>query len=279
MINYNGTITEQYPLPLEENRAFLYGDAVFETLKVVDNKILFIEDHYFRLMASMRIIRMEIPMSFTMEFMEQQVLALLKSLNISSSARVRISFFRRPGGKYLPQDNNTEFIVTAEPLASALYYVDNDTYEVDIYKDFYVSKNLLSTIKTTNRLINITGSIYAAENGLQNCILLNEEKNIAEALNGNIFMLLNGKLITPPLKDGCVNGIMRKQVLTIAKKIESIQVAEESISPFDLQKADELFMTNVILGVKSIRKYRKKEYADDLASELIKRLNSQIRLG
>jgi branched-chain amino acid aminotransferase len=70
MINFNGNIVSVENNSLYTNRGFLYGDAVFETLKIVDKKILFWEDHYFRLMASMRIIRMEIPMHFTLEFFE-----------------------------------------------------------------------------------------------------------------------------------------------------------------------------------------------------------------
>jgi branched-chain amino acid aminotransferase len=279
MLNHNGILTTEPAASIHNNRAFLYGDGVFETLKVLDNKILFIEDHYFRLMASMRIIRMDIPMYFTMEYMEEQVLNLVNALHISGSARVRITFFRKPGGKYLPENNDSEFILTAEKLVNPLYIVSEGPYEADIYKDFYISKQLLSTLKTTNKLIHITGSIYADENGLNNCFLLNDDKNVVEALQGNLFMLKDNKLITPPLKDGCVNGIMRKQILGLAKKIDTVEVAEESISPFDLQKADELFITNVIQGIQPVRKYRKKEYADAFAIELVKRLNAQIRLG
>lgn len=278
MINYNGTICENALTSITNNRAFLYGDAVFETLKIVDNKILFLEDHYFRLMASMRILRMEIPMSFTMEYMEQQILELLNVLKVSSSARVRISFFRKPGGRYLPHDNETEFIVTAEPVENELYVISSEDYEVDIYKDFYISRNLLSTLKTTNKLIHITGSIYAAENGLANCFLLNDNKNVVEALQGNIFMLTGNDLVTPPLADGCLNGIMRKQVIKLADKMKDIQIRESSISPFDLQKADEIFITNVITGLQPVKKYRKKEYTDALSKEFVKRLNAQIRL-
>lgn len=279
MINYNGTLTAETKLELVDNRAFLYGDSVFETLKVLDGRILFLEEHYFRLMASMRIVRMEIPMTFTMEYMEQQVFALTNSLNINNSARVRFSFFRRPGGYYLPLDNATEFIVTATHLPEQLYRVDQAQYEVDIYKDFHVSKHLLSTLKTANKMVHITGSIYANENGLQNCFLINDDKNVTEALQGNLFMLLEGKLITPPLSDGCLNGIMRKQVLALSKKIDGIEVVERSVSPFDLQKADELFITNVIMGIQPITKYRKKYYTGSLSAELVKRLNAQIRIG
>lgn len=280
MINYNGNLTENTNISVEQNRGFLYGDAVFETLKVVDGKILFAEDHYFRLMASMRIVRMEIPMYFTMEYMEEQVKNLANALNISASCRARLTFFRKSGGVYLPTTNDSEFIITAEALQEPLYsFTENSTYEVDLFKDFYVTKQLLSTIKSTNKMIQITGSIFAHENGLDNCLLINDEKNVIEALQGNIFMLKGKKLVTPPVTDGCLNGIMRKQVLAIARKTEGLEVSEESISPFELQKADEIFITNVIKGIQPITKYRKKEYGSTLASELIKKLNVLIRLG
>lgn len=125
-------------------------------------------------------------------------------------------------------------------------------------------------------MINVTGSIFADENNLQNCLLLNNEKNVVEALNGNLFMLLNNKLITPPINEGCLNGIMRKQILQIAKKIDTIEVAEEAISAFDLQKAEELFITNVIAGIQPITKYRKKEYKTELANQLLISLNALI---
>jgi len=84
------------------------------------------------------------------------------------------------------------------------------------------------------------------------------------------------KLITPPISEGCLNGVMRRQILALAKKIEGIEVLEEIISPFDLQKADELFLTNVITGVQSITKYRKKEFTNDLALLLVQKLNESI---
>lgn len=280
MINYNGNLTENTNISVEQNRGFLYGDAVFETLKVVDGKILFAEDHYFRLMASMRIVRMEIPMYFTMEYMEEQVKNLAVALNISSSCRARLTFFRKSGGFYLPTTNDSEFIITAEALPEPLYsFTENSIYEVDLFKDFYVTKQLLSTIKSTNKMVQITGSIYAHENGLDNCLLINDEKNVIEALQGNVFLLKDKKLVTPPVTDGCLNGIMRKQVLAIARKTEGLEVSEESISPFELQKADEIFITNVIKGIQPITKYRKKEYGNTLASELTKKLNVLIRLG
>lgn len=276
MINFNGLIVSNDTNILTRNRAFLYGDAVFETVKIMDSKILFLEDHYFRLMSSMRVIRMEIPMNLTMEYLEEQILTLAKSKNLAISSRARITVYRNDGGYYLPQDNTVSFLISAESLDNAFYSIDKKDYVVDLYTDFYVSRQLLSSIKTTNKIINITASIFANENGLDNCLLLNDSKNVIEALQGNLFMLKGNVLTTPPVSEGCLNGIMRKQILALARKIENLEVVEDVISPFDLQKADELFITNVIKGIQPITKYRKKEFTNDLASKLVRNLNDTL---
>ena len=276
MVNINGEIQASDTLISNSNRAFLYGDGVFETLKIVNNKILFLEDHYFRLMASLRIVRMQIPANFTMEFMESQVLNLVNNLKIQDSARVRMTFFRNEGGFYFPKTREVSYIIQASSLENKNYTFNKNPYEVELYKDFFVSNQLLSTLKTNNKMIHVTGSIFADEIGYQNCILLNNEKNVVEALNGNLFMLMDNKLITPPISEGCLNGVLRKQVLALAKKSENIEVLEAIISPFDLQKADELFVTNVISGIQPITKYRKKEFKSDLSFELFTKLNELI---
>ena len=277
MINFNGSIVSNDTNILTRNRAFLYGDAVFETVKIMDSKILFLEDHYFRLMSSMRVIRMEIPMNFTMEYFEEQILAIAKSKNMVISSRGRITVYRNDGGYYLPQDNTVSFLISVESLDAALYSISQKEYIADLYTDFYVTKQLLSAIKTTNKIINITASIFANENGLDNCLLLNDSKNVIEALQGNLFMLKGNTLITPPISEGCLNGVMRKQILALARKIGNLEVVEDVISPFDLQKADELFITNVIKGIQPITKYRKKEFTTDLASKLVQKLNETLR--
>lgn len=278
MVNFNGLLVSSQEQSWSNNRSFLYGDGVFETLKVVNQKVLFLEDHYFRLMASMRIVRMEIPMNFTMEYFENQIINTVIANQCADSARARITVYRNEGGYYLPETNQISFIIQAKSLPNSLYSYEAIPYEVDLYKDFYIAKQLLSTLKTTNKIIHVTGSIFAKENGFQNCLLLNDEKNVVEALQGNIFMLLDGKLITPPITDGCLNGIMRKKIISLAKSLENIEMIEASISPFDLQKAEELFITNVIKGIQPITKYRKKEYSTNMAMQLTEKLNALIKL-
>ena len=279
MINFNGTIQSSSANLLVNNRAFLYGDGVFETVKILDQKVLFLEDHYFRLMSSMRVVRMEIPMHFTLEYFEEQLLSLAAIKNLGASARARITVYRNEGGYYLPEQHEVSFLIDIVALNQSLYEIELGAYEVDLFKDFYITKQLLSSIKTTNKLINITGSIFAKENGLDNCLLLNDSKNVVEALQGNLFMVMGNQLITPPVAEGCLNGVMRKQLIDLAKKMDGMEFLEAPISPFDLQKADELFITNVIKGIQPITKYRKKEFTSAIASKLLVLLNAKIRLG
>ena len=274
-----GTFYFMQDSTLQNNRGLLFGDAVFETVKILDSKILFSEDHYFRLMSSMRILRMEIPMNFTLDFFESEILNIARSKNIENSARARITVFRKDGGFYLPLNNEVEYMISVSELENTSYKFNSTSYEVDIYKDFVITKQLLSTIKSNNRAVNITGSIYANENRLDNCLLLNNDKNVIEALNGNLFMFKDNILITPPTTDGCLNGIMRKQIISIAQSIENLEFKEQSISPFDLQKADELFITNVIKGIQPITKYRKKEFQTNISEILTQKLNTKIRLS
>jgi branched-chain amino acid aminotransferase len=282
MINFNGTLVSLEDSKLTiQNRGYKYGDALFETLKVVNGKIFFWEDHYFRLMASMRILRMDIPMNFTMEFLEVEILKTLEANSLlKATARVRLNIDRGEGGKYLPSvEASVNFNIVTESYPHPFYGIEKDQkYEVDLYKDYFMAPGLLSGLKSNNKAIQVIGSIYAKENDLDNCLVLNTAKNVIEALNGNVFLVKGDKIKTPPLEDGCLKGVMRKQILELLAKDVNLFVEEASISPFELQKADELFVTNVIKGIVPITQYRKKSYGSDFAQKTVAKLNAKLRL-
>ena len=281
MINLNGRLVENDQANISvQNRGLLYGDSVFETIRAIHGKIIFWEDHYFRLMASMRIMRMEIPVNFSPEFLEEEILNLIRENNLeSSTTRIRFTVYRKQGGYYSPETLDIEYVILAEKLPDPFYLLNEDLYEVELFKDHYINSGLLSTIKSNNRAVNVLGSIYARENGYQNCLILNENKTVVEALNGNVFLVKENKIKTPPLSEGALNGIVRKQILDIIKTIPDLEVEEVAISPFELQKADELFITNVIVGIQPITKYRKKEFGAEVAKELLSKLNMKARLS
>ena len=228
----------------------------------------------------MRILRMEIPMNFTLEFLEEEIIKTVSENNLNNSpARVRITVFRDSGGLYSPTTNEISYLIEVDPMDSPFYLAQDEAYEVELFKDYYMNKDMLSNLKTTNKILNVVAGVYAKENGYNNCLLINTDKNVVEAINGNLFLVKDGKVKTPPLNDGCLDGIVRKKLLEILTTLEETDVIEESISPFELQKADELFITNSIKGIVPITKYRKKEFKTDFSKSLVGKLNARARVG
>lgn len=277
MINFNGKILDESD-QLSNNRGFLYGDAVFETLKIVNNKILFWEDHYFRLMSSMRIIRLDIPETYTPDFLKENIIKIHQKKSLTGNSRVRITVFRYSSGKYRPESNTSSFIISSEELKESNYILNNGDYKVDLFKDFYLDNQLISSIKSNNKIINVVASIYSNENGLENCILLNKNKMVVEFINSNIFTVNQGKIYTPKLSSGCLNGVMRKNLINILR-LNSFEVFEEDISTFDLTKSDEIFGTNIIQGLFSVTNYRNKYYSNSISLKILNLLNNHINLS
>lgn len=276
MINLNGALqSATSPLFSVHNRGFLYGDAVFETLRYSQNHIHFWEDHYFRLMAAMRVFRMPIPMRFTPEFLEQECLRVIEAQSITSpSWRIRLSVFRNDGGVYLPASRDVSYVIEAKPIEEEKY-ASKQSYNVELFKDYYVQKSMLSNLKSNNKALQVIGSIFMQEQGFDNGILVNDDKEIVEFLNGNLFVVDGGMLRTPPLTAGCLDGVMRKQIIRLAKK-ENISCVEEKISPFDLQQVQEVFMTNAITGIQPVSSYRRTDYQDTVTLQLQRALNESV---
>ncbi|MCH3882609.1 MULTISPECIES: aminotransferase class IV [Tenacibaculum] len=265
MINYNGDLSQTENVNISiENRGFKYGDAIFETIKINNGRVVFFEDHYFRLMASMRMLRMKIPMHFTLEFLEQEILKTVATQDKANSFRARLTVYRKDGGLYTPNTNEVDFLIEV----SANTFQTKESYSIDLYKDFYNFSGLLSTIKTNNRMVNTLASIYASENDFDNCVLLNERKGVVEVTNGNIFIIKGKTIKTPAITEGCIKGIVRKKVIEIIEKHPDFNIEETVISPFEIQKADEVFITNAIVGIQPVTKYRKKEFSVAVSSKL-----------
>ena len=270
MLNYNGNLVAFDDVKITpNNRAFKYGDSVFETIKVVHGKLVFWEEHYFRLMASMRMLRMKIPMNFTLEFLEEQILKTVSVNENNKNTRTRLSVTRKDGGFYTPNTNEIDYLIESQEIE----YSTKASYKVDLFKDFYMYSGHLSTVKTNNKLIHTLASIYAKENELDNCILLNERKGVVEVTNASLFLIKGTLIKTPPLTEGCLKGIAREKVISVITSSNNYTLEEAIISPFEIQKADEVFITNSIIGIQPITNYRKKEFSTDISKKLAMSFN------
>jgi len=278
MINYNGNFKDQ-SLDHFNNRGFLFGDSVFETIKVVNNKIIYWEEHYLRLMSSMRILRIEIPGLYTPDFFEEEIQKTNLKIDSFFTGRVRLTIFRREGGLYLPDYNDPIFVIYSQKTDQKLFNVNLNSYKVDLFKDYQIQSNLISNLKTNNRVVNVIGSIYAKENDLDNCILLNDQKVVSEFLNGNIFIVKNNHVITPPISSGCLNGIMRNKIIELINKLTNLEIEEKDFSPYELISSDEIWVSNSISGIIPVTEYRRKKFSNKVAITIINYLNKQFSIS
>lgn len=278
MININGHLIESENATVAlDNRGLNYGDAIFETMRFADGKLFFWKDHYRRLISTLGILKMEVPNAFKIDLLEQEILRTVRTSNsLNGGFRIKLLVWRKTGGKYEPISNKVEYAITFEKLEASAYILKETKYEIALFKDHLISSGILSSLKTNNKLVNILGSIFAKENGYENCLLLNENQRVVEALNGNVFLIFDDTIFTPPITDGCLNGIMRKHIISIAKKIPNYKVKEVSVSMSDVLSADEIFITNVIQGIVSVSKFREKTYGNEVAGIILPKLNKKV---
>jgi branched-chain amino acid aminotransferase len=223
----------------------------------------------------MRILKMKIPMSFTPEYLEKQLTDLYTTSGFVSENKLMKVLICNPE---LANENSNSVKFYIYSMGD-LNYLDDSAiqYNLDVFKDYFKNTGLLSNISANNQLINKIGLRYCKENDFKDCIVLNNSKVVSETLNGNLFAIIENKIFTPPLKDGCSNNVMRSKIIElINNNIDGYTVLEESLSVFDIQKSDELFVINIDFGIKSVNSFRKKIFSSSITEIIKKRLNSLI---
>lgn len=260
----NGHLISVYePSVAFNNRAFRYGDSLFESIRTCNNKLMFLRDHITRLKLGMTVLRMNVPAEFNTENMFEQIMLLLKHNSHAPNARIRLTVFRNEGGYYSPETNDISFLIESTELDST-YLLNQKGFWVDVYTDIKKSINKLANIKTGNALLYVMAGLAKQSMKLDDCFIINEKGIICESINSNIFIVKNGTLFTPPLSDGCVAGVMRKQIMTLASQ-HKILVFETTLTDYTLINADEVFLTNSISGLLWVGQYKQKYYTNKTA--------------
>lgn len=270
---YNGHLISLYePAISFSNRAFRYGDSVFESIRYTNGKIMFLADHVKRIKLSMTTLRMNVPAEFTTGNIEQLIFHLLEQNNIKQDARIRLTVFRNEGGFYTPETNDISFLIESEVLENTGYQLNQKGLWVDVYAEIKKQVNKISNIKTGSALLYVMAGITKTSLRLDDCLLVNDNGNIIESISSNIFVVKNGTLYTTPISDGCVDGVMRKQILTIAAQ-HKILTFEQPLTVHTLTNGDEVFLTNAIKGIQWVGQFKNKFYTNQKAVFFTDKLN------
>jgi branched-chain amino acid aminotransferase len=271
-INYNGNIYPEHEqlLPVT-NRGFRYGDGFFESMVMFGKIVPLLNYHWSRIELSAKLIFAELPKRFHLESFINMVLDLASVNDSLTNARIRLQFYRKGDGMYLPENNELGFVISMLPLQNTKFETGNGLL-VGMNEDCYKATSMTSDLKTTSALMNVLAARYAQAQGWDECILLNSIENISEAITANIFLVKGHKLITPDLNSGCVDGVMRNYLLDLLGP----QAEEREVSVKELLEADEILLTNAVQGVQWVREFENKIYVNRKATELTTLLNSEL---
>ncbi|MFK8045612.1 MAG: aminotransferase class IV [Crocinitomicaceae bacterium] len=274
-VNNNGVLIpiESYAIKAG-NRSHLYGDGFFESIRVINGKMINFSNHFKRLTETFKVLHMNPPASLTEDYLQKEINFLIEQNNISSGGKIRLSIDRKSGGTYLPRTNDIDYFIEAYSLPKNSFTLNEAGHRVDIYNDIKKHINPLSNYKTKNGLIYIMAKMYAKEHQLDDVLLQNDKLGIIESSSANIFIVSNGVLYTPALDAGCLGGTMRMMIINLAIA-NNMKVYECVITPQNLLAADELFLTNAIKGITWVGNFRTKIYQNKVVERIHRLLTSQ----
>ena len=270
---YNGHVIDIYePAISFTNRAFRYGDSLFESMIFCNGKAMFLADHIKRIKLGMTVLRMNVPAEFNTQNINALITELIAKNNINGDARIRLTVFRNEGGYYTPLTNDISFIIESETLETKGYTLNQKGFWVDVYAEIKKPINKLSNLKTGNGLLYVMAGLAKNSLKLDDCFLVNDNGVIIETISANIFAVKNGTLYTSPLEDGCIDGVMRKQIMALASQNQILSF-EQTLTVNTLMNADEVFLTNATKGIQWVGQFKNKFYTNRMAQLFTDKLN------
>jgi len=267
-VQVNRRVVEERNVSLSlTNRAFLYGDALFETIKIIDGRPVFLSAHLARLKNSAQLLGLELPEELTLAFLDESIYELCNKNKVLKGGIARLTLCRKEGRGYLPQTNQCDFYISVNQDSNG-YEFNLNGLSLGAYSDeVKMSTSRLATVKSANSLIYVLAAKYAQQKGLDEVIIFNQKKNVLECSAYNIFFVVNKTIYTPQISDGVLPGIMRKYMIAQAKKL-GIEVVETSITSDMLSQAQEVFLTNAIIGIKWVKSYQDLRYFNKVSKTL-----------
>ena len=260
------------PVLTTSNRGFKFGDGLFESMRMINQKLQFADLHADRLAAGMKALKIDGHALMDDYFLRQKTADLAKKNRWNGNVRFRLSVYRQGAGVYTPESNKSGYVLEGIPLKSIAYELNSKGLIIDVFDEMTKSIDKLSNFKTSNALLYVMAGLFKTQNRLDEAIILNQSGFLCESISSNIFVVYDKQIYTPALTEGCVGGVMRSTIMQICK-MNDIPLIEAQISPEVLKEAEEVFITNATQGIQWIMGYGRKRYFNEFSKYLNEKLN------
>ncbi len=255
-----------------DNRAFLYGDGLFESVKIINGKPFNLEAHLKRLFSASTLLDLQINAS-KKDFINN-IDFLIKENKITKGGNLKIIVFREEGGKFLPENNSTSFLIISKESENNLFKLNKNGLDLGLFRDQLKPKGELSNYKSISALQSIICSLDTRKKAKEDCLMFNPENNIVESSNSNVFYVRNRLIYTPKLLEGCVDGTMRNCILNL--KNLDFNIIETEVRTEDILDADEVFLSNAISGIRWVSSIEDRKFSQQNISQLLTEKINQL---
>jgi len=249
--NGNFINTETPAIPIT-HRAFQYGDGFFESMRTKDGQLQYSTYHIDRIKESLLFFNLSHPEIGNLYFLHDLITSLCHK-NRLLDARIKLFIVRSHGGKYIPNTTVAELYAIAEPISDIDIPSSVELHICTTYKRLSAEIYPLSNYKSISCASYIQSALAIKKAGWTDAIFCNEKDNIVETLSSNIFFQKENTIMTPPLSDGCLNGVMRRVMIDKLKN-EGNTLYEKSISMTEIDSFSSAFISNAVLGIIPITK-------------------------
>ena len=265
--NCNGKVFKEGALVVSaDNRGLRYGDGLFETIKMINGKLILEDEHFARLWKGMVTLQFEIPKHFTPDKLRDEIILLAKK-NAHTSARIRLNIYRGDGGLYDAKNHSPNYLIQSWLLPEGNGMWNSNGLVAGIYEEVKKTCDIISNIKHNNYLPYVLAALKAKKEKWNDAIILNTQGRICDSTIANIFIIKDGIVSTPSLKEGCIAGVMRKKIIQELAN-NDFELIEKEITKEELMSADEVFFTNSMYNIRWVQRIEDKEYVTTITQKI-----------
>ena len=229
------------------DNSLFYADGLFETLLAIDKRVVFLDGHLKRLEKGARLIGLRLPVS--LPTLKRWIISAAKK-NTAPIKKIRLTVTAGETAFWAGKATKPKVIIIVTE-----YTLPERTYRLTVSPFRIIENSPFRNVKTLSFVIEMTSRKRAYKSKYDDAILVNRAGFVAEATSANIFWVKKGKLYTPPLNAGCLEGMTRRHILALARK-NGMPVYEKNIRLEDFLKGDEIFITSslkLILPVTTVK--------------------------
>ena len=274
LINYQGDLVETIVLKNFESDFLIFDFPVLqEKMYIKKGDVYFWEAHYFKIMSSMRQLKMNISENFTMGFLKDEIMKTILANGLDGGTALGTFYvFKKEKTSLQNPLSDVGFCIKVKAVDD-FFYNSKKIYSLGSYQDHYLPLEKDNFFSLSSFFLEIKNRAlsFAFENRFTDSIVLNTNKNIAQTALGSIFLVENHTIKTPPLSEGCEKSVFRNVIYEKIVQKTFYKIIEVPLSIYDLQKSDEAFVVSET-GIQNINKYYKKEYDVTVTLSILKAL-------